>query len=641
MCGIFATNGGSLYRNIELLKGLEYRGYDSTGFVYVTKDGYVGTEKSVGNVTKLMLSFKDPDAEIIAFMGHTRWATHGKVNKENAHPHFDKSGRYAIVQNGIVENYLDLKKDYNLVDLKSDTDTEVLINVIASKCYKLTLPEAIAETFKEVRGANSIIVLDVENPEEFYMLERGSRLDCFCEEDEDRKRYTNDDERCIKQVYISSGLLDNPNKCKYGFYLSFGGDNKMARICNDIKAESQSSIKKSLAMSDDDKGIPDKGDYDTYMLKEIYEQPKAVEDLLRGRVRDNDVIFGGLSKRKWSKLNSISMLACGSSLHACKFGQMYIEDLARIRVHVEQAAEFRYRNPVINIGTEIDPDDHTGRRINSLNELYVFASQSGETADVLEALSYVGQQYSGMDELGICNCPGSTLAEKTWNGIYTRAGVEVGVASTKAYTNQVVTMLLLAKYLQCRGWEEMHSYSSRREDELLTEIQQIPNMIQHVLDDKKMHKYIKSAAQRIAEKKSCMFLGRGYNCHTASEGALKMKELAYIHAEGYSAAEMKHGPLALISEDMPTVAFSSSDDQYEKTQNNLFEILCRGGKITLITDKKMDDLDVDQIIVPKCSKYISPIIFNVISQLLAYETAIILGKNVDQPRNLAKSVTVE
>ena len=335
------------------------------------------------------------------------------------------------------------------------------------------------------------------------------------------------------------------------------------------------------------------------------------------------------------------MLACGSSLHACKFGQMYIEDLARIRVHVEQAAEFRYRNPVINIGTEIDPDDHTGRRINSLNELYVFVSQSGETADVLEALSYVGQQHGGVDELGICNCPGSTLAEKTWNGIYTRAGVEVGVASTKAYTNQVVTMLLLAKYLQYQGWDEMYKSRSRHEDELLTEIQQIPSMIQHVLDDKKMHKYIKSAAQRIAEKQSCMFLGRGYNCHTASEGALKMKELAYIHAEGYSAAEMKHGPLALISEDMPTVAFSSSDDQYEKTQNNLFEILCRGGKITLITDKKMDDLDVDQIIVPKCSKYISPIIFNVISQLLAYETAIILGKNVGQPRNLAKSVTVE
>lgn len=592
MCGIYATNCGTLYENILNLQTLEYRGYDSSGFIYIDKHHRVGLHKDIGNVSSLMLSVKEEDIDIVAFAGHTRWATHGKVSTLNAHPHLDINNRYAIVHNGIVENYIDLMQQYRLSNsLKTETDTEVLINIIAAKCKNNTLLSSIDETVAEIEGANSFIVLDTLDPLEFYAITKGSKLDIFVSKVDNQ----------IKGVHITSNSLASYND---GYCLLFKDSDFITKINNDI-CEVQSLHKctrHNIAYASDKNG------YDTFMHKEIYEQPQAVENLLRGRLHKNQIVLGGLQRAPINEIKDIKLLACGSSLNAAQLGQRYLEEISRIKSTVEQAAEFRYRNPL----TEED--------------LYIFISQSGETADVLEAMKYV-QSHSSGHIMGICNNVGSTLSKETDFGIYTRAGQEIGVASTKTYTNQAITLLLLSLFF-------------KMEKDISEELYKLPQLIYTILHDTNIISLIDKLALSLSTKSSCIFLGRGYNYPTALESALKMKELTYIHAEGYSAAEMKHGPLALVDSSMPVIFFVNEHDNYNKAMSNVNEIMCRNGDVTIITDKECS-LDVQQIIIPKSSKYISPILCNIISQLLSYKTATILKKNVDQPRNLAKSVTVE
>ena len=604
MCGIYATNAGKLYDCISSLKELEYRGYDSVGFLYITKDNKIGQHKAAGNFNKLLLSCKEEDLDVIAFMGHTRWATHGKPTKENAHPHLDNSGRYAIVHNGIVENYKELIKKYN-IKCQNDTDTEVLINIIAEHVKDMPLEDAISKTFAEVTGANSCIILDTKNPSEFYMVERGSRLTLFLEDKNDI-------------VEVSSDIITHKNHGAYYVTRS----NTITQL-NPSKIRNK-SIRASRHISEEDKTIPSKGKYESYMLKEIYDQPAAIEDVLRGRLFKDKVILGGLNEKYnrhlLKELSLITILGCGSSLHSAMIGQRYIENIARIRVHTEQAAEFKHREPFL-----MDDEDSP-----SMKELFICMSQSGETADVLQAMSYIHKNTHKDNVMGICNRSGSRLSNETSFGIHTRAGVEVGVASTKTFTNQVLSLLLLAL-----------NFNKHAVKDLYTDIKiSLPETIHNILHDNKILDSIQRVAEKIANKQSCIFLGRCYNYPIALEGALKMKELAYIHAEGYSAAEMKHGPLALISDEIPTIAFANKNGQYDKTMSNISEIQARNGEVFLITDTPTADIS-DSVTLPLLNKYLSPILFNVASQLLSYHVAKLLEKNVDQPRNLAKSVTVE
>lgn len=612
MCGIIATNKGTLYGNIQALKALEYRGYDSTGFVALTKDGRVITHKSKGNISKLMMTLDSPDEqELQCFMGHTRWATHGAANDVNAHPHFDPSGRYAIVMNGIVENHLELIKEYHL-DPVSETDTEVLISMIALHCAADTLEEAIRKSLTKIRGALSCVILDTKTGE-FYAVQRGTELKWFLFDNPDEPLDRNENGGFYAYSHgLSFGAnategLPQEHGCYYtvhGTIVKLGDTPKGIDGLGDIVCRSD---------NDQTQQAPSKGDYESFMLKEIHEQSEALENLFRGRIRNDMVYLGGINEAEVRGANFIHILGCGSSLHAGRLGQMYIEELAEIKTIAEQAAEFRYRSPMIG------PKD-----------MFVTISQSGETADIIEAINYIQDVGHSINILGICNNVGSTIAEKSYHGFYTRAGIEVGVASTKTFINQVASMLMLALYLA----EDAYI------DNIVKDMEKLPNKISKVLNTKRIINEIRNAAEVIAKSNSCIFMGRGYNLPIAQEGALKMKELSYIHAEAYSGAELKHGPLALIDANTPTVAFWNHD-QHDKVRNNIFEIQSRGGDVIIITDQSHEQFKGLQIMLPHASKYTQPIINCVAAQMLAYETAKILGNNIDQPRNLAKSVTVE
>ena len=614
MCGIVVSNTGTLYENIERLKGLEYRGYDSAGVYAVGTNGEVVYVKTKGNVSRLMMKVSSEDFKIKAFMGHTRWATHGKPTEINAHPHLCKNNRYAIVHNGIVENAEALASKYKITDLKGETDTEILVNAIAALCETMPLSEALTKVSQQICGSSAFVVLDTEHPEHFYSVTHGCSLSAYVELSEETCDRAAEE---IVGVTISSSSVSSTG---WGYYRTLN-EESIYQIGDAIDTVGE------IQTCDYDVEVPSKGDYSSFMLKEIFEQPESLQRLINGRVVKNEIVLGGVDDM-WLNtklLDHITILGCGSSLHAASIGRNYIEYFAKIRTSVEQAAEFRYRQATHNMYT-----DANGQ------ETFVCVSQSGETADVIEALKFLGD-FCNCYSLGICNNVGSKVSRMTTHGVFTRSGVEVGVASTKTFTAQVLTLLMLALYIR----QKKKDVDSSGYDDVIKSIKALPKKVYDMLHSKKFRTQVKDAAKLLADKQSCIFIGRGYNYSIAQEGALKMKELSYIHAEGYSGAELKHGPLALISGDVPTIALYDSHHQSDKMKNNIFEIQSRDGDVIVITDKELESFGGIQIKIPSVSEFIDPIFNAITVQLLSYEVAVLLGKNVDQPRNLAKSVTVE
>ena len=624
MCGIVAYVGNRRAYPI-LIKGLqrlEYRGYDSAGVGLITEDdNKIITYKQAGKVSDLLEYIADQNTEGSIGFGHTRWATHGSPNQQNSHPHSSSDGKFSLIHNGIIENYSSLKKaleDKGYV-FKSDTDSEVLMfliedvykNALSSKELKVeekTLFEAIRIALNEVVGAYAIVVLDQDKPEELYVARKGSPLVIGIGNDE---YFVASDASPIieytdKVIYLEDNEVALINKNK---------DVQIKTISNKTKNPYIQKLEQTLESIE-------KGGYDHFMLKEIYEQPKSIIDTLRGRIdpKTNDIILGGIKDHESSiaKADRIIIIACGTSWHAGLIGEYLIEDLARINVEVEYASEFRYKNPII-----------------TKKDIVIAISQSGETADTLAALE-IAKEHGALT-LGICNVVGSSITRATSGGTYTHAGPEIGVASTKAFTTQLTVLLLFAlRFSQIKKTVDRENY-----DYLIKELTVTPYRITNLL---KLNDQIEKIASQFKDATNFLYLGRGVNFPIALEGALKLKEISYIHAEGYPAAEMKHGPIALIDEEMPIVVIATRKDNYEKVVSNIQEVKARGGKLIAIVtegDTEVKPIADYCIEIPKCFREITPLLTIIPLQLLSYHIALMRNCNVDQPRNLAKSVTVE
>ena len=632
MCGIVAYVGNRRAFPI-LIKGLqrlEYRGYDSAGVAIISENqNRINTFKQAGKVDDLLEYIGDQDTNGSIGIGHTRWATHGPPNQKNSHPHSSSDGRFSLIHNGIIENYASLKKaleDKGYV-FKSDTDSEVLMYLIEDvfknglKGYtgtdkdpnwddevNKTLYKAIRIALNEVVGAYAIVVLNKENPNEFYAARKGSPLVIGIGNSE---------------YFVAS---DASPIIEYTDKVIYLEDNEVAKINKNqevviktIKNKTKNPYIQKLEQTLDS---IEKGGFDHFMLKEIYEQPKSIIDTLRGRInpKTNDIILGGIKDHESKIVNAdrIIIIACGTSWHAGLIGEYLIEDLARMNVEVEYASEFRYKNPII-----------------TKKDIVIAISQSGETADTLAALELAKAQ--GALTLGICNVVGSSITRTTSGGTYTHAGPEIGVASTKAFTTQVSVLLLYAlRFSQLRKTVERENY-----DCLINELNKTPERIEKLLS---LNDEIEKISEIYKDASNFLYLGRGVNFPVALEGALKLKEISYIHAEGYPAAEMKHGPIALIDEEMPIVVIATRKDNYEKVVSNIQEVKARGGKlIAIVTEGDTEvKLIADHCVeIPKCFRELSPLLTIIPLQLLSYHIALMRNCNVDQPRNLAKSVTVE
>jgi glucosamine--fructose-6-phosphate aminotransferase (isomerizing) len=611
MCGIVAYKGNKNCHPILLngLKRLEYRGYDSAGIACLNSNGKLSITKRKGKVKELeaALNIKNYDTIGIA---HTRWATHGKPNQINAHPHSDQSEKIALVHNGIIENYDPIKKFLlsKRVKFKSETDTEVLVQLIGYfyNKGKMNFEEAVRAALQRVDGAYGIVILNTDYPDMMIAARKGSPLVLGIKEEE---------------FFIASDISPIVKHTQDIIYLK---DSEMIVInSNSYKIK---SVEKDISLPKNIKKIDykiddyDKGKFDYFMHKEIHEQINTIPNTINGRVKNGSILLQGLSDH-WDKIESaekIYITACGTSWHAGLIGKNFIERFANIPVHVEYASEFRYNHTLIDSKTVV-----------------IAISQSGETADTLAAISKAND--SGALTMGICNVAGSSVARETKCGIYTRCGHEVGVASTKAFTAQIVILYLLAlKFAESK--KSISKASLKRHLDYEESINKIESIFQ------KEHS-IKKIATKYKESKDFLYLGRGLNFPVALEGALKLKEISYIHAEGYPAAEMKHGPIALIDKDMPSVFIAPKDKTYDKIISNIQEIKSRKGKIIIITDsvndKILKELANDLIVVPRTNHYAFVILATIVLQLLAYHIAIGKKINVDQPRNLAKSVTVE
>ncbi|HXH19117.1 MAG TPA: glutamine--fructose-6-phosphate transaminase (isomerizing) [Chitinophagales bacterium] len=612
MCGIVGYVGHKQAYPILIngLKRLEYRGYDSAGIALL--DGRMKVYKCAGKVSDLEQHINGDDVRGTIGIGHTRWATHGVPNDVNAHPHVSESGNITIIHNGIIENYALLKEELlsRGHHFKSDTDTEVLVNLIEDiqQHDHVDVLEAVRMALNEVVGAYAIVLLSKDNPDELIAARKGSPLVIGIGENE---------------FFLASDPTPIVEHTKNVVYLN---DEEIAVVTNKgnlsiktIHNKQKTPYVQELEMQLE---MLEKGGYNHFMLKEIYEQPHSVRDSMRGRLNAKRglVSLGGIKEyhNKLASANRIIMTACGTSWHACLVGEYLIEDLARIPVEVDYASEFRYRNPIIYE-----------------NDIVLAVSQSGETADTLAAIELA--KAKGATILGICNVVGSSIARTTHAGIYTHAGPEIGVASTKAFTAQVAVLALLALSLA----NENSSISESRYLQLIQELDAIPDKIKRVLEN---NDHIKEIAEIFKDVSNYLYLGRGYNFPVALEGALKLKEISYIHAEGYPAAEMKHGPIALIDEAMPVVFLATNISAYDKIISNIQEVKARKGRVIAIVtegDEVIKNLAEFVIEIPETEEPLTPLLSVIPLQLLAYHIAVMRGCNVDQPRNLAKSVTVE
>lgn len=612
MCGIVAYIGNKEAFPILIkgLKRLEYRGYDSAGVALL--NGSLEVHKKEGKVKDLENFTRNEHVGGNLGIGHTRWATHGVPCDRNAHPHVSNSGNLAIIHNGIIENYASIKEELSKRGYQfiSDTDTEVMLNLIEDiqKEEKCSIEEALRIALNEVIGAYAIVLIDRREPDKLVAARKGSPLVIGIGKDE---------------FYVASDASPIVEYTKNVVYLN---DEEIALMNRngvlDVKTLGNISKSPYVQKLEMDLEKIEKGGYEHFMLKEIYEQPQVIQDCMRGRMNAEQgwIRLGGVNEFATRINNAKRMIvtACGTSWHSGLIGEYLIEELARVPVEVEYASEFRYRNPIV---TEKD--------------VILAISQSGETADTLAAIQIAKERQALI--YGICNVIGSSIARESNAGSYTHAGPEIGVASTKAFTVQVTILTLMALQLaQSKG-----TISQSRLRQILFELEDIPKKVKQALT---MDPIIKKVAEKYKDAKNFLYLGRGLSFPIALEGALKLKEISYIHAEGYPAAEMKHGPIALIDEDMPVVFIATNQSAHEKIISNIQEVKARKGKVIAIVlpdDKEIKALADDIIEVPETDELLSPLVSIVPLQLLSYHIAVMRGCNVDQPRNLAKSVTVE
>ena len=611
MCGIVAYIGPREAYPIILkgLKRLEYRGYDSSGVALLNKDLRVYKKK--GKVTELEDSLVGKDLHANAGMGHTRWATHGEPNDRNAHPHSSASGRLAMIHNGIIENYTQLKQELMRkgYQFKSDTDTEVLLNFIEDiqKNNQCGLEEAVRIALKRVVGAYVIVLLDRDSPDTVIAARKGSPL----------------------VIGIGKGehflASDASPIIEYTKEVVYVNDYELAILKADelvLKNLGNEKITPFIQKLDLEMAAIEKGGYDHFMLKEIFEQPDTIFDCLRGRLDavKGSITMAGIQQNieRLTKANRIIMVGCGTSWHAGLVAEYIFEELCRIPVEVEYASEFRYRNPVIHPG-----------------DVIIAISQSGETADTIVAIEKAKE--NGAFILGVVNVVGSSIARISNAGAYTHAGPEIGVASTKAFTAQLAVLTMIALKIA----KEKGTIDATRYMQLVNELHSIPEKVKEVL---KLNDAVKQLALKYKDAKDALYLGRGYNFAVALEGALKLKEISYIHAEGYPAAEMKHGPIALVDEQLPVVFVATKDSYHEKIVSNIQEIKARKGKVIAVIsqgDSIISNMADDCISIPEADEIMAPMLSVIPLQLLAYYSGVAKEYDVDKPRNLAKSVTVE
>ena len=613
MCGIigYIGNRDAVPLLLKGLKRLEYRGYDSAGIAVLT-DGQIHSIKKSGKVSQLEVLVDDTPMKGSIGIAHTRWATHGEPNDINAHPHLDHTGRIALIHNGIIENHETIRKVLEERDIPfiSDTDSEALVQLVSAMYFdddELSFEGAFRAALQDVVGAYGVVAICAEEPGTVLAARMGSPLVIGIGEGE---YFLASDASPIVEYTRNVIYLDE------GEMVKLTQDNHSLSRIDSSEIVSRGSVEIEMSIEQ-----IEKGDFDHFMLKEIHEQKHTITDTMRGRLNldDGTTHLGGIADFKPSILaaDRIYITACGTSWHAALIGKQLIENYAQIPVDVEYASEFRYRNAIINTDTVL-----------------IAVSQSGETADTLAAIRKA--KNLGALTLGICNVVGSSIARETDAGIYTHAGPEIGVASTKTFTAQVAVMTMLALSLGRRK-----GFDVDLGRDLIKALHHIDNDIQTILDDDQS---ILKVAQDTHMVDNFLYLGRGINFPVALEGALKLKEISYIHAEGYPAAEMKHGPIALIDENMPVVFIAPRDDTYSKILANIQEVKARRGIVISITDRKTRELDSlsDHLLeVPRTHKHVFPITASIILQLLAYHLAVLRGCEIDQPRNLAKSVTVE
>lgn len=615
MCGIVGYLGEqpAFPLLIKGLKRLEYRGYDSAGIAVLDSNGTLSHHRKKGKVDDLLEHLDGNSPKGHLGIGHTRWATHGPPNDVNAHPHISGDGQLALIHNGIIENYHALKE--TLVDrghtFYSDTDTEVLVHLISEvmrSSEELDLFEATRVALNEVVGAYAIAVVDIGRPDELVLARKSSPLVIGIGDGE---------------YFIASDATPIVEYTKNVVYLE---DEEVARISltSGLKIRTTKNHKVTPVITELEMALEsiEKGGYEHFMLKEIHEQPRSIADCLRGRLRLGlgGIRMAGIDNHKdmWSNANRLIIVACGTSWHAGLVAEYMFEDLLRIPVEVEYASEFRYRNPVLGEG-----------------DILIAISQSGETADTLAAIRMAKER--GAHVFGICNVVGSSISRESHSGAYTHAGPEIGVASTKAFTAQLTVLALVA----LRVGELRETIDAQQLNRLMVGLEELPNKVEAIL---KKEDEIKAIAEIYKGAPNALFLGRGYNFPVALEGALKLKEISYIHAEGYPAAEMKHGPIALIDENMPVFIVATQDAHYEKVLSNIQEVKARGGKVIAVVstgDSEVARMADHTVQIHSAQNALVPILSTVPFQLLSYHIAVMLDRNVDQPRNLAKSVTVE